>query len=371
MEEPIAHRRRAPSCRVPFANVVPCRLSTRRTLAFDTAALSNGAHAIQIAAYDAGGNRTLSVGPPSSRRNARSRTAPEPPVAHVSQRASHAQRTRGPRAGAPRLGTRRTISRQARRRLRKPDRRGAASQIQARRTGSVDASVRRDREPRQGPFVFRATAGAVEDPAGRLSRLHATTEAPSAVASVTLNVRAGIRLKVTPRRTTSRGTIRFAGKLLGGPGRQGVQVTLYAGGGWGGSAFRCLSCEPTARAGFASSIASVEPSHRSRTGSGEAGAATDIPVRGGRIQSRARTDCAVMLRGRARDRRSGRSRTAGRSGDGSALGSDSDRASAEPVAARHFPRRACGCRRTCASVLLHAPVARRPGPRPRRHARGP
>ena len=51
---------------------------------------------------------------------------------------------------------------------------------------------------------------------------------PAATTEVRLNVRAGVRLSVSPRKTTSRGTIRFAGRLAGGPGRNGVQVALYA-----------------------------------------------------------------------------------------------------------------------------------------------
>ena len=79
----------------------------------------------------------------------------------------------------------------------------------------------------KGRFMFRARRG----PSRVLRvgyRAFTLDPEPSAVAGVTLNVRAGIRLSVAPRRTTSRGTIRFSGKLLGGPGRSHVQVTLYA-----------------------------------------------------------------------------------------------------------------------------------------------
>ena len=43
-----------------------------------------------------------------------------------------------------------------------------------------------------------------------------------------LNVRAGVRLRVRPARTTSHGTIKFRGRLKGGPARRGVQVALFA-----------------------------------------------------------------------------------------------------------------------------------------------
>jgi hypothetical protein len=51
---------------------------------------------------------------------------------------------------------------------------------------------------------------------------------PSATASLALDVRAGVRLVVRPRRIGSRGRIRFVGRLLGRPSRAGVQVALYA-----------------------------------------------------------------------------------------------------------------------------------------------
>jgi hypothetical protein len=53
-------------------------------------------------------------------------------------------------------------------------------------------------------------------------------EHPTLSVPLTLAVRAGVRFAVRPRRTTSRGTIRFRGRLLGGPNRGGAQVALYA-----------------------------------------------------------------------------------------------------------------------------------------------
>ncbi len=51
---------------------------------------------------------------------------------------------------------------------------------------------------------------------------------PAASAAVRLNVHAGVRLAVRPKRTTSHGTIQFAGRLSGRSDRSGLQVTLYA-----------------------------------------------------------------------------------------------------------------------------------------------
>ena len=50
-------------------------------------------------------------------------------------------------------------------------------------------------------------------------------------AGLALQVRAGLTLSVTPRRVFPHGTIRFKGRLRGGPGRAGTQVVIYALGG--------------------------------------------------------------------------------------------------------------------------------------------
>jgi hypothetical protein len=78
----------------------------------------------------------------------------------------------------------------------------------------------------QGRFRFAPSAGA--------SRIFEfayrafTLEEPVARSAVRLNVRAGVRLRVHPRRVTTRGRIAFEGRLLGGPGRHGTQVGLFA-----------------------------------------------------------------------------------------------------------------------------------------------
>jgi hypothetical protein len=51
---------------------------------------------------------------------------------------------------------------------------------------------------------------------------------PVATKEVVLNVRAGVTLRVRPHQTSPRGRIFFTGRLLGGPGRRGTQVGLYA-----------------------------------------------------------------------------------------------------------------------------------------------
>ena len=181
MEEPLVDV--APSCRVPYAKVVPCTLSTRRTLAFDTATVPNGAHAIQIAAYDAGGNRTLSPAAVVTTLN-----GSEPNGSGATRRARLSARivTRSGRVARERatvdFGARRTI------RGRLTDANGnpiAAARLgitgQALRTG---ARIRREGSvvtDAKGRFVFRARRG----PSRILRvgyRAFTLDEAPSAVA---------------------------------------------------------------------------------------------------------------------------------------------------------------------------------------------
>jgi hypothetical protein len=227
MEEPLVDV--APGCRSPYVKVVPCARSVTRTLAFDTTSVPNGPHSVQIAAYDAAGNRTLSPAVPvtilnGSLPNGIGATRQAQVVARIAGRKRSAA---GQRATLD-FGARRTIQGRvtdaggdpiARARL---DVTGQARRRGAplRREGTVTTDA-------QGRFRFRARRG----PSRILRvgyRAFTLDPAPSAVASVTLNVRAGIRLNVTPSRITSRGTIRFRGRLLGGPGRERVQVTLYA-----------------------------------------------------------------------------------------------------------------------------------------------
>jgi hypothetical protein len=76
---------------------------------------------------------------------------------------------------------------------------------------------------------FRYVAGAGPSRSLRLT-YHAFSldPEPAATAGVDLRVRAGLAFSVRPRRVTSRGLITFRGGLLGGPGRAGNQVALYA-----------------------------------------------------------------------------------------------------------------------------------------------
>ncbi len=59
-------------------------------------------------------------------------------------------------------------------------------------------------------------------------RAFSRDELPSRELVARVDVAAGVRLAVTPRHVGRHGRVRFRGSLLGGPGREDVQVALYA-----------------------------------------------------------------------------------------------------------------------------------------------
>jgi hypothetical protein len=220
-----------PACRRPYVDPIPCPNATTVTFAFDTGSVANGAHRVQVAAIDAAGNRTLSA--PAAVRIANG-GAPN------GLRASRAAKLVASFAGRQGRGTPADVgaavafggTRAVRGRLTDADGRPIAG---ARL--DVVATVRRPaaREKAEGFAVtgrdgrFRYVPRRGPSRSLRIEYRGFTLDPePSTTATVTLDVRAGVKLAVRPRRTTSRGTIRFRGRLKGGPGRAGVQVTLYA-----------------------------------------------------------------------------------------------------------------------------------------------
>jgi hypothetical protein len=213
------------ACRVPYTTPVPCPLAVDSTLAFDTATLPNGAHKIQVALIDAAGNRSLTDPVAVETRNGgrpngvgASRSASLKVGIGPSERA-RASRTVsfGRRATVHGVLTSggQPIS-------------GAAVEVTStdRRLGARGRTLPPLITDAQGRFTFAPSAGA--------SRIFEfayrafTLEDPVARSAVRLNVRAGVRLRLHPHRVTTRGRIVFEGRLLGGPGRRGTQVGLFA-----------------------------------------------------------------------------------------------------------------------------------------------
>jgi hypothetical protein len=218
-----------PTCRPPFVALEPCPSAVTRSFAFDTSAVPNGAHALQVAAIDAAGNRT-----PSPPVNVRIANGAEPNGSKASRRARLVARfeSRRRRAGRDRATVPFGATRAVRGRL--TDERGAAiahAKLDVlatnRQSGAKPVHEGVVETRADGRFRYLPRRG----PSRRLRlayRAFSLDPDASASAELTLDVRAGVTLVVRPRRTTSRGTIRFRGRLRGGPGRGGVQVTLYA-----------------------------------------------------------------------------------------------------------------------------------------------
>lgn len=97
----------------------------------------------------------------------------------------------------------------------------------SRRAGARRRRIATVRTRADGGFRYRARAGGFSRNLRFEYRVFSLDEQPAAAATVTLAVRAGVRLRVSPRRNSSRGRIRFSGRWLG-RARDGVQVALYA-----------------------------------------------------------------------------------------------------------------------------------------------
>jgi hypothetical protein len=215
---------RFPSCRAPYVDLVPCPGETVHSFAFDSAAVPNGQHALQIAALDAAGNRAVSAPVEVHVVNG---TLPN--GVGATRRAKLAARFRqGGRRKT--VGFRRTLP--LRGRLTGPRGRPIANA----RIDVMATNIRPGAKTRREAIVETRKDGRfryvpVRGPSRRIQltyRAFTLDPEPSATAGLKLNVRAGVRLDVRPRRTSSNGLIRFDGRLVGGPGRDGVQVALYA-----------------------------------------------------------------------------------------------------------------------------------------------
>jgi hypothetical protein len=214
-------------CQAPYVDLVPCAPTVDRTLGFDTAAVPDGGHTVATALIDGAGNRTASEpmvittqnpGRPnglSATRDARLRS-----WFRVGRRSLRSRTVLFGRAATV-AGTLTTADG-------RPIR-GAAIDVTAtpRALGASASRLSPITTDAHGGFSFSASAG----PSRTFQfayRAFASDAAPAATAQVTLHVRAGVSLRVMPRRTTSRGRISFIGRLLGGPNRAGTQVQLFA-----------------------------------------------------------------------------------------------------------------------------------------------
>jgi hypothetical protein len=213
------------SCRHPFNAPVPCPLKAVGTIALDTMALENGARRLEVALVDAAGNRTLS----------------EPVVVHVhndkdpngtgaTRAARLTARFRGRRRAVRhvRFGTTAVVTGRLRSRAGTPIG-GARLQVYSRldRLGVRERAVATVTTRANGRYRWVAPRGP-----SRFIRVgyrpYGSDTVDTASVELKLAVRAGVALQVTPRRVANRGRVTFRGRLLGGPGRVGAQLTIEA-----------------------------------------------------------------------------------------------------------------------------------------------
>lgn len=216
----------ATRCRRPFSALKPCPAASDNTLTFDTAQIANGTHTIQASVTDAAGNETrsdpvtvttLNGSQPNGRGASRfvklsawlrsKRDKPRRTAVVPYGRTRYAEGRLTDSAGKSIAGAVLQVTS----RVQRP---GA----QARRTGTVTTGE-------DGRFAYRIARG----PSRSLKfgyKAYSLDPAPVSTAAVSLGVRAGIRLRVAPRRVRNGQSIRFRGRLKGGPARKGTRLTV-------------------------------------------------------------------------------------------------------------------------------------------------
>jgi hypothetical protein len=219
------------TCRRPYTYAVPCPLRLERTMRLDTTGIANGSHSLQLMLTDVAGNRTLSHPVQIEVRN---RGVPNGAAASQFARLDAWLKSRGTArrtTGVVPFGRTRAIAG----RLATPEGApivGAALDVSATtgRPGSRARVIGQVVTDGNGAFSYTPKAASSR----RISisyRAYTLDAAASAVSDVVLQTRAGLAVSVSPRRVGARGTIRFRGRLRGGPGRAGTQVVIYALGG--------------------------------------------------------------------------------------------------------------------------------------------
>lgn len=228
-EQPVDPRSK--DCRRPYTTPVPCPLSAQGTIRFDTTQIANGVHEIALVLTDAAGNRTLSppatvsVHNPGAANGARASR-----FARLQAWIESRSRRRGSSAVVPFRQTRAVAGRLT-------DESGAP--VSGAVLDLTTAALRRGSRTRvlgqvstdsDGRFRYVLRPGSSRSVTVGYRAFH-LDKAPSATATVKLHVRAGISLTVRPKRVSPTGTVKFSGRLIGGPGRAGTQVVIYAVGG--------------------------------------------------------------------------------------------------------------------------------------------
>jgi hypothetical protein len=213
-------------CRRPFTRPVPCPLRAEATLVFDTATLPNGPHAVQASVIDAAGNETRSDPVVVTTRNG-SRPNGRGASRFVKLAAwLRSRRTKRRASAVVPYGSVRTVDG----RLTDADGKpivGAVLDV----VSNVDRPEAKDKPSgtvttrTDGRFSYRVARGPSREL--RFEYKASTLDpAPVSRAEITLGVRAGFRLKLSPRTVRNGQRVVFRGRLKGGPARKGTRVTI-------------------------------------------------------------------------------------------------------------------------------------------------
>jgi hypothetical protein len=213
---------------------VPCPARQDLSAPFDSRAFADGTHVLQVAAFDAAGNRGLSA-PVSVRvANGRVTSSPLPDGPNGGGNATRFARLRAWFAGRSRkanrtlaYGATTSVEGQLTSSNGAPIG-GATLQVEQRSIGiaGLPTRVATVTTDAKGRFTYRLARGA-----NRTLRFTYTAfpgdVGPVASAQVSVHVRAGVSLKANPGRVRNGTVLTFKGRVLGSGTRRAV-VTIYA-----------------------------------------------------------------------------------------------------------------------------------------------
>jgi hypothetical protein len=216
-----------------FLYVQPCLPSVSADVPFDTTTLSNGAHHLVVSVIDAAGNaapvldRTLTVANPPTPG------APGPANGtNASTQATLAAAWQGTRRASFTTGYARAHTLSGRlTALGGAPISGASIDMRATPAyaGASSVAMTSPRTDANGRFSVRIPAGTSSRTLRLAYRAHLGDALPVATRTLRLSVRAGIVLSVSPRTASVGSTIRFRGRLRGGPiPHGGKQLVLEA-----------------------------------------------------------------------------------------------------------------------------------------------
>jgi hypothetical protein len=216
-----------PKCKPPYLDTVPCPLKVEPTLAVDTTLLANGTHSLRLFVRDVAGNQAQTDPVSVVIRNGGQPNGVNATGAAKLQawfKSNQAHRATATVA----FNARRTVEGRVTTSDGRPI--GAAvlqATAQATRPGSGVRSLGNIVTDAKGRFRFVLPSGSSRE-VHLGYRANTLDEQEAAGVTLSLNVRAGVRLAVSPRRVRNGTTATFSGRLLGGPGQFGTQVTIYA-----------------------------------------------------------------------------------------------------------------------------------------------